>query len=112
MSVKSNVTVPLGRWCIQNLLVRRLVAAQGHLSHSYSLLVEVPFPRSRYSISVLAEVYHRVSFCSCVLISSAFCSARREVRRCFSYFVVVTLFRVWTMESHRRTSLHSATPIL
>ena len=25
--------------------------------------VEVPFPRSRYSISVLAEVYHRVSFC-------------------------------------------------
>src|SRR6266566_8558749 len=53
----------------------RSVAAQGHLSHSYSLLVEVPFPRSRYRISALSEVYHRVSFCSCVLMSSAFCSA-------------------------------------
>jgi hypothetical protein len=30
---------------------------------------------------------------------------RREVRRCFSHFAAVALFRVWTMEPHRRTSL-------
>jgi hypothetical protein len=35
---------------------------------------------------------------------------RREVRRCFSHFVAVALFRVWTMEPHRRTTLRSAGP--
>jgi hypothetical protein len=34
----------------------------------------------------------------------------REVRRCFSHFAVVALFRVWAMEPHRRTSLRSANP--
>src|SRR6266516_5102359 len=37
---------------------------------------------------------------------------RRAVRRCFSHFVAVTLFRVWTMEPHRRTSQRSAPPLL
>ena len=31
-------------------------------------------------------------------------------RHCFSHFAVVTLFRVWTLEPHRRTTLRSATP--
>jgi hypothetical protein len=35
---------------------------------------------------------------------------RREVRHCFSHIAVVTLFRVWTMEPHRRTSLRSSSP--
>jgi len=36
---------------------------------------------------------------------------RNDNRRCFRYIAIVTLFRAWTMEPPRHTSLCSATPV-